>query len=212
MHRSARSSQFRHLHDPRFVSLYSTLPNCTALAARDALSQEKSIYARTTKTTYRNGVISALAQLKRRPPAASPADTGTLEQDNERKQRAEEKEKGRLTSARIKGYLASRKDLETYGYVMGVPPGPGGDQETEEGNVRKCDRCGIDYLVHADLNEADRVVCSYHYGRQVMEKIKGIKHRVWSCCPAPGALPCQQGPHVFRVSDSSTWHTSQAVR
>lgn len=157
----------------RFVALYASLSTARALAARDALAQERSIYARTTKTTYRNGVISALAQLKRRPPAGTEADAGTLEQDNERKKRAEEEEKTRLTAGRVEKYLASGKELETYGYVVEVPEGAGGNQETEEGRVRKCDRCGVEYLVHADLTEADKVVCSYHYGRQVMEKIKG---------------------------------------
>ncbi len=158
---------------PRFLALYSALPSAPTLAARDALAQERTVYARTTRTTYRNGVISALAQLKRRPPATSVHHTGTLEQDNARKARIEEEEKSRLTAERVERYLASRKDLQTYGYVVEVPEGEGGEQETEEGNVRKCERCGVDYLVHADLSEADKVVCSYHFGRQIMEKIKG---------------------------------------
>ena len=157
----------------RFLTLYSSLPSAPSLAARDALAQERAVYARTTRTTYRNGVISALAQLKRRPAAASVHDTGTLEQDAERRARAAEEERSRLTAGRVEKYLAGRRDLEMYGYVVEVPEGEGGGQETEEGVVRKCERCGVDYLVHADLSEQDKVACSYHFGRQIMEKIKG---------------------------------------
>lgn len=29
---------------------------------------------------------------------------------------------------------------------------------------------------------------------------EGVRQRVYSCCPAVGAAPCQVGPHVFKVS------------
>lgn len=35
----------------------------------------------------------------------------------------------------------------------------------------------------------------------------GVKERVFSCCPGANALPCQQGPHVFRDSTHLQLHS-----
>ena len=49
----------------------------------------------------------------------------------------------------------------------------------------------------------------------VTEKIGGQKQRVYSCCPAVAATPCQVGPHVFKVRtlvcphSQTNWDTEQ---
>lgn len=69
----------------------------------------------------------------------------------------EEEEKGRLTLERVERYLPSRETLDKYGYMTEVPPGEGGVRETEEGAVRKCDRCGTEYLVRSELTKVSLV-------------------------------------------------------
>lgn len=149
------------------------------------------------------------------------SETGTLEDDLARAAAAEDAEKSKLSRARIDKYVSKRALLERYDYMVDVPAGPGGTRPNEEGFVTGCDRCGAEFMVKGVLNEvsssistscidlmrfigtqADRRACAYHYGRLVTEKLGGIKERVFSCCPSPGAVTCQLGPHVFRVSTS----------
>ena len=67
--------------------------------------------------------------------------------------RMEEAEKGRLTREKVARFVSSKETLAKFDYVVDVPAGMGGDQETEEGNVRKCDRCGTEFVVKAELEE-----------------------------------------------------------
>ncbi|GAA6062967.1 hypothetical protein JCM10212_005726 [Sporobolomyces blumeae] len=195
----------------QFLDLYTpgVLPTSLRyhLASRDALAQEASLYARSTKTTYRNACISALARLKKRPPARSSHDAGTIEQDAERQAQRARDEEGRLTRARTEGFVHDRATLERFGYMLDVPEGPGGDQITEQGKVRNCDRCKKEFVVQAELSPADKEACAYHFGKMITEKIAGTRQRVWSCCPSPDARPCQVGPHVFKDEDPSALHS-----
>lgn len=43
------------------------------------------------------------------------------------------------------------------------------------------------------------------------EKLGGIKERVFSCCPSPGAVTCQIGPHVFRVCHTTLPRRSSLI-
>ncbi|KAM0791273.1 hypothetical protein ACM66B_005749 [Microbotryomycetes sp. NB124-2] len=207
---ATRQKMLTALYD-QFTTLYAALPDqarALQLASRDAKQQEQNLYDRTTKVTYRNGVISALARLKKRSPAKTAEDTGTLEQVDERLKQEEERERNRLTRDKVKEFVHDKDTLKIFEYVVDVPAGRGGTQPTEEGNVRKCDRCGTEFVVKADLGEVELTACSFHWGRQVMEKINGTKHRVWSCCPSSDLPPpCQTGPHVFRDSDVDVLHS-----
>ena len=146
----------------QFLATYASLPDQTiakALASKHALAQELTQYTRSNKMTYRNSIISALARLKKRPPVSSVKETGTLEDDIERAQKAEEDERSRLTPERILQFVSSRDTLQLYDYVVDIPDGLGGSAPTEEGNLRKCDRCGKDWRVRGgDLDEVSRVV------------------------------------------------------
>ncbi|GAA6032601.1 hypothetical protein JCM8097_004835 [Rhodosporidiobolus ruineniae] len=194
----------------QFLEIYSPgiLPTSLRhqLASQHAVTQEESLYSRATKATYRNACISALARLKKRAPARTVEETGTLEDEAARAVEKAEELEGRLTRARVAKFVASKEKLRSFDYMLEVPSGAGGDKVTEEGNVRVCDRCKKEFVVRGDLSEDDRHACAYHYGRVVTEKIGGQKQRVWSCCPAVGAPPCQTGPHVFKDEDPKLLH------
>lgn len=147
----------------RFLLNYAALPDPArlSLASLHALNQELALYNRSNKQTYRNAVISALARLKKRPPAQRVEDCGTLEDDAERAKKLEEEEKGKLTKERIEKFVSTKEVLEKFDYVVEVPAGRGGDAPTEEGNVRMCDRCGTEFVVKAELEEVSALLHLY---------------------------------------------------
>lgn len=177
-----------------FLKNYACLPDqalAKSLASQHALAQELTQYTRSNKITYRNSIISALARLKKRPPVTSVDQAGTLEDDIDRAKKAEEEEKSRLTPERISRFVSNRDTLLLYDYVVDVPSSEGGCVPTEEGNLRKCDRCGKDWRVRGgDLDEVRFLTslfctlltkrlqsyltaCSYHFGRLVTERLGG---------------------------------------
>jgi len=140
----------------RFLDIYTPgiLPSSLRqqLAAKHALAQEEHLFSRSTKATYRNSIISALARLKKRAPARSVDETGTLEEEAERLAKAAEDEKGRLTRKRVAKFVHPVDKLRQFDYPVELPPGPGGDRPSEEGNMRTCDRCKKDFTVRGDLD------------------------------------------------------------
>ncbi|GAA5983432.1 hypothetical protein JCM10908_000284 [Rhodotorula pacifica] len=198
----------------QFLEIYTpgVLPSSLRqkLASEHALRQEEHLFSRSTKATYRNSIISALARLKKRPPARSAEEAGTLEDEAERNAILAEKEKGRLTRKRVETFVHPVETLEKFDYVVKVPNGPGGDKVSEEGNARKCERCKREFVVVSKLSPEDREACHYHFGRMVTEKTAGVRQRVYSCCPSVGAAPCQVGPHVFKDEDPSVLHSRVA--
>lgn len=139
-----------------FIQAYSALPDQTRariLAANHSKAQEHNIFSRSNKSNYRNSVISALTRIKKRPLTTLEEETGTLEEEATRLKLIEEAEKGKLTKERIKKYVSTKEVLIKYDYVVDLPVGEGGDQETEEGNVRQCGRCGKEWLVKGTLDE-----------------------------------------------------------
>ena len=116
------------------------------LASDHALRQEEYLFSRSTKATYRNAIISALARLKKRPPARS-AD------EAERTAALAERERGRLTRKRVEAFVHPVDVLAQFDYVVSVPEGPGGDHVSEEGNTRKCERCLREFVVTSELSQ-----------------------------------------------------------
>ncbi|GAA5875693.1 hypothetical protein JCM3774_002583 [Rhodotorula dairenensis] len=198
----------------QFVEIYTpgVLPSSLRqkLASDHALRQEEYLFSRSTKATYRNSIISALARLKKRPPARSADEAGTLEDDAARNAVLAEEEKGRLTRKRVEAFVHRPDVLARFDYVVSVPDGPGGDKPSEEGNTRTCERCKREYTVSSQPSQDDREACHYHFGRMVTNKTAGVKQRVYSCCPSVGAAPCQVGPHVFKDEDASVLHSRVA--
>lgn len=76
----------------------------------------------------------------------------------------------RLTRAHLEPYVLAVQELKDWGYIVDVPPGPGGDRPSEEGAVKKCDRCGQQFKVKR-REEADE--CVFHYGRPYTVKANG---------------------------------------
>ncbi|GAA5959380.1 hypothetical protein JCM8115_000093 [Rhodotorula mucilaginosa] len=198
----------------QFLEIYTpgVLPSSLrqTLASDHALRQEEYLFSRSTKATYRNAIISALARLKKRPPARSADEAGTLEDEAERTAALAERERGRLTRKRVEAFVHPVDVLAQFDYVVSVPEGPGGDHVSEEGNTRKCERCLREFVVTSELSQDDREACHYHFGRMVTEKAAGVRQRVYSCCPSIGATPCQVGPHVFKDEKPSVLHSRVA--
>lgn len=141
----------------RFVEIYTpgVLPSSLRqkLASDHALRQEEYLFSRSTKATYRNSIISALARLKKRPPARSADDAGTLEDEAARNAVLAEEAKGRLTRKRVEAFVHPPDVLAKFDYVVAVPPGPGADTPSEEGNMRTCERCKREYMVSSRLSQ-----------------------------------------------------------
>lgn len=159
----------------RFVELYTPgiLPssNRYSLASRHALAQEATIYSKSNKMTYRNSCISCLARLKKRPPASRTVDTGTMEDYDANVKEREEKEKGKLTRARVEGFVHDEATLQKFGYLLNVPKGAGGDIPNEVGQKRECDRCKAEFVVKDDLNQV-RVFPQALESRSVLTRLK----------------------------------------
>ncbi|SCV71928.1 BQ2448_4622 [Microbotryum intermedium] len=160
----------------QFLLNYQSLSSpsiAASLASKHAKEQEQTLYTKSTKMTYRNAVISALARLKKRPLPTSESEAGTLEDDLARQKAREEEYKGRLTRERVEKFTHDVETLRKFDYVVEVPQGVGGDRPTEEGNLRRCDRCGTEFKVSNELTEAERTACSYHFGKMITEKHRG---------------------------------------
>ena len=68
--------------------------------------------------------------------------------------------------------------MATWGYVVDIPEGPGGDKPSEEGGVMKCERCKQPKQVRR-MEEAEE--CLYHWGRLLTKKVSGMgQQRKWS--------------------------------
>jgi len=59
----------------------------------------------------------------------------------------------------------------TWGYVVDIPEGPGGDKPSEEGGVMKCERCKQPKQVRR-MEEAEE--CVFHWGRLLTKKVSGM--------------------------------------
>ncbi|KAI0638158.1 ribonuclease H-like protein [Trametes polyzona] len=205
-----RQAMLKSLYE-HFVVLYeSILPTNPTLAAEHALRQEEEVYKKSSKLTYRNAVISSIAALKRRPKpdSASHASVGT---DSEVLAREEMRKKVaalRLTAAQLEPYVLSLDDMKKWGYVVDVPPGPGGDKPHEEGNVMTCERCNQKFQVKR-RELADE--CRFHWGKPFSSRVNGEKRRVYTCCSrTPDEEGCQTGPHVFYESNPEDLHRRHA--
>lgn len=117
-------------------------------------------------------VISSIASLKRRDVPQSVGDP-TVGTEGDIAARIEAKkvvQSLRLTTSHLQPYLLSQEDMITWGYVVDVPEGPGGDKPSEEGGVMKCERCKQPKQVRR-MEEAEE--CVYHWGRLLTKKVGG---------------------------------------
>lgn len=99
----------------------------------------------------------------------------------------------RLSPPIIRSLLVSKEDLETYGYMMIVPPVEGGTRPTEEGELSVCERCKTEFVV-GEIGEG--AACWYHWGRARYGKEQG-----------PSLLLCLTSP--CELTAQSAWCSSR---
>ncbi|KAG6869278.1 hypothetical protein C0993_000031 [Termitomyces sp. T159_Od127] len=160
------------LYDHFAVLYHAILPAHPALASEHALRQEEDVYNTSSKLTYRNAVITCAAALKRRPiPDSLAHDSVGTEADLAARAEARRSRQAlRLTRAHLEPHLMSTDDLQSWGYFLDVPEGPGGSEPSLEGKVAKCERCAQPFLVKR-REDADQ--CVYHWGKPFTTKAGG---------------------------------------
>lgn len=205
-----RQAMLKSLYD-HFVVLYDKiLPKNPTIAGEHSLRQEQEVYEKSNKLTYRNAVISSIAALKRRSIPQSVGDP-TVGTEGDLAARLEAKkaiQSLRLTSSHLQAYLLTKEEMSTWGYVVDIPEGPGGDKPSEEGGVMKCERCKQPKQVRR-MEEAEE--CIYHWGRLLTKKVAGEKVRQYTCCSVLSTEDgCVRGPHVFYESDPAHLHRRHA--
>ena len=117
-------------------------------------------------------VISSIASLKKRDAPQCIGDP-TVGTEGDLAARAEAKQaiqSLRLTASHLQPYILSKEEMPTWGYVVDIPDGPGGDKPSEEGGVMKCERCKQPKQVRR-MEEAEE--CVYHWGRLFTKKVNG---------------------------------------
>lgn len=172
-------------------------------------------------------IISSIASLKRRPvPDSIAHDSVGTEGDLAARIEAKKSiESLRVTPAHLSSYIMSMEDMVKWGYVVEIPPGPGGDAPSEEGKVQTCERCRKPVQIKRQ-EEAEE--CEYHWGRPFSTKLNGTyfhvfttgyhsfftgeKMRVYNCCSKPTSNPegCTRGPHVFYEKKAEDLHRRHA--
>ena len=117
-------------------------------------------------------MISTIAAIKRRPlpDSANHPSIGTEEQVAKREEERKKLESLKIMPSNLEPYILSLEQMQTWGYVVEVPPGPGGERPSEEGAVMKCERCNQPFKVKRML-EADE--CVFHWGRPFSSKTNG---------------------------------------
>ncbi|KAI0774244.1 ribonuclease H-like protein [Fomes fomentarius] len=205
-----RQAMLKTLYD-HFVVLYERiLTSNPTLASDHALKQEQEVYLKSNKLTYRNAVISSVAALKKRPKPdhASHPSVGT---EGELQARAELRKKMdalKLTVSQLEPYVLSEDQMKTWGYVVEIPPGPGGDKPHEEGSVMTCERCTQKFVVKR-CEEADQ--CRFHWGKAFTSRVDGERRRLYTCCSRTADEEgCATGPHVFYEKDPGDLHRRHA--
>lgn len=237
------------LYDHFVVLYHDILPTNPTIASEHSLRQEQEVYEKSNKLTYRNvldifsgtkpclvermlqAVISSIASLKKRDIPQSIGDQ-TVGTEGDLAARIEAKkaiQSLRLTTSHLRPYLLSKEEMVTWGYVVEIPSGPGGDKPGEESGVMKCERCKQPKQVRR-MEEAEE--CVFHWGRLLTKRVGGEQHlcvispiahplissvtgekvRQYTCCSALSTSEdgCVRGPHVFYESDPVDLHKRHA--
>ncbi|KAI0723275.1 Rexo1 protein [Earliella scabrosa] len=205
-----RQAMLKTLYD-HFAILYEKiLPTNPTLASEHALKQEEDVYQKANKLTYRNAVISSVAALKKRPKpdTASHPSVGTEAEVQAREEMRRKMESLKLTTSQMEPYILSIDEMKTWGYIVEVPPGPGGDKPHEEGSIMTCERCKEKFVVKR-RDEADQ--CRFHWGKAFTSKADGERRRLYTCCSrTTDDEGCATGPHVFYESNPEDLHRRHA--
>ena len=95
---------------------------------------------------------------------------GTEAEVQAREEMRKKVESLRLTASQLDPYVMTLDDLKTWGYMVDVPSGPGGDQPHEEGSIKTCERCQEKFVVKR-REKADQ--CRFHWGKAFSSKMNG---------------------------------------
>ncbi|KAL5508315.1 REX3 [Sanghuangporus vaninii] len=195
-----------------FTELYSEiLESHPTLASEHALAQEQEVYDKSSKLTYRNAVISSVASLKKRskPTSLLHESIGTEGTFQKRRESHDKLRSLRLSTEHLISHVMNLEQLKTWGFMTEIPDGPGGQNPSDEGKIKQCDRCNKSFVVKRKEN-AD--VCVHHWGRVSAKRINGEKLKVWSCCSqvVGDTEGCSRGPHVFYETLPEELHARHA--
>ncbi|TRM67741.1 Rexo1 protein [Schizophyllum amplum] len=204
---ATRQSMLKVIYE-RFRELYSSiLPANPTLASEHALRQEEELYNSSSKAGYSMAVIHYAGQIKRRPkPTNINHDSVGTKADIAA--RAEQKKSLKaltLTKANLQRYVHPIDVLSSWGYIVDIPQGPGGDVSSMDGQTVKCERCCNNFMVLAPPGDD----CTFHWGKLHTTRINGERARVRTCCgkTASESEGCTTGPHVFYESDPLVLHS-----
>ncbi|KAF8591528.1 hypothetical protein K439DRAFT_904379 [Ramaria rubella] len=200
-----RQTCLKSLYDA-FVKLYSSFHSQHPhLANQHAAAQEIEVYNKTNKLTYRQGVVTTIVALKKRPSPPQPQheSVGT---ESEFQARANVKKLSRVEPRHLEEVVLTREQMATWGYLLDVPEGPGGDKPSAEGEEMVCERCSQRFVV-TPMGQGKDEACSFHWARPYTTTLNGEKIKIYKCCsmahPGPG---CAHGPHVFYEKDAAALH------
>jgi RNA exonuclease 1 len=117
-------------------------------------------------------MISSIGAIKKRvaPDSASHASVGTEADIVARAKLKTAVDSLDLKPQHIEPHIMSLDDLQKWGYFISIPPGPGGDEPSQEGKPATCERCNQVYVVRKD---PDMTECSYHPIKAYFKNISG---------------------------------------
>ena len=75
-----------------------------------------------------------------------------------------------LKKSHLEQHVMNIDDLKRWGFMTEPPEGEGGTNPSDEGKIRKCERCSEQFLVKRK-EEAEE--CIFHWGRAVTKKSMG---------------------------------------
>lgn len=117
-------------------------------------------------------MIQSVGALKKRvsPDSISHLSVGTEREVAERLASQKAIDSLRLTREILEPLQLTHADLEKWGFMTEIPASSGGAQPSKEGELAKCERCAMSYVVTRDAPKE----CSYHIGRAVTQNVSGM--------------------------------------
>lgn len=117
-------------------------------------------------------IIQSAAALSKRPKPTSTSHESVGTEGTLQKRR---NERDLLSNLVLKKYhldqhVMTLEDLKKWGFMTEPPEGPGGTNPSDEGKIRKCERCGQQFMVKKK-DEAEE--CIFHWGRCRTERSNG---------------------------------------
>ena len=121
-------------------------------------------------------MISSVAALKKRPKpdSVSHPSVGSEGEVLAREEMRKKMQSLKLSASQLEPYVLTMDEIKQWGYIVEVPPGPGGDRPHEEGSIKTCERCTEKFMVKR-LEEADH--CRYHWGKPFSSRVNGMCSR-----------------------------------